>query len=136
MLFNSVPFLFFLPVVLTLLWLLRRTRNPRLLMLVAASFVFYGWWDAKYLVLILASGLIDFFCAQWIGSGEQRRKRFLVLSILGNLGILATFKYSRFFAQSLESFLRLYDVDVAARCSDSCRRGPAPWASASTPFNP
>jgi len=112
MLFNSVPFLFFLPVVLTLLWLLRRTRNPRLLMLVAASFVFYGWWDAKYLVLILASGLIDFFCAQWIGSGEQRRKRFLVLSILGNLGILATFKYSRFFAQSLESFLRLYDVDV------------------------
>jgi len=76
-----------------------------LIFLITASFVFYGWWSPIYLVLILASGLIDFLCGLAIGAWPAKKKWFLLLSILGNWGILASFKYSVFFATSLFSFL-------------------------------
>lgn len=63
MLFNSAVFLAFGAVFFVLWPLARRRGNPRWIYLVTASFIFYGWWDWRFLFLIIASGLIDYFAA-------------------------------------------------------------------------
>jgi len=95
-----------------LLYFIRRTKKPgfRWAFLVAASFVFYGWWDWRFLFLILASGLIDYFGALGIGRYPQRRKLFLLFSLLGNVGSLAIFKYSGFVAENLDRLLGLMGI--------------------------
>ncbi len=109
MLFNSLVFLVFAGIFFLLLYFIRRTKKPgiRWAFLVAASFVFYGWWDWRFLFLILASGLIDYFGALGIGRYPQRRKWFLLFSLLGNVGSLAIFKYSGFVAENLDRLLGL-----------------------------
>jgi len=108
MLFNSVTFVLFLPIVLLVISASpRRFRNGIIL---AASYVFYGAWDWRFLGLILTSTLLDYFSALVIdGSDDPRRSRFaLRVSLIGNLGILGTFKYFNFFVDSavtlIESF--------------------------------
>ena len=95
MLFNSYTFLFFLPVVFAIYWLLNR-RSLRLqnMFLIAASYLFYGWWDWRFLCLIIISTLIDFYAARAI----SRTK--LWLSLATNLGFLGFFKYYNFFVES------------------------------------
>lgn len=108
MLFNSLEFLIFFPVVLAVYYVLAtRAQNAWLL---AASYLFYGWWDWRFLSLILLSTFVDFYVGQRIAaSNDQKvRKRFLLVSVIANLGILGFFKYYGFFVQScmglLESF--------------------------------
>ena len=108
MVFNSLEFLLF-GLLFFLLWpLFKKKDNPRWLYLVAASFLFYGWWDWRFLFLIIGSGLVDYCSGLWIEKAPKYRKHFLFFSLLGNLGSLSVFKYSVFFATSLDSlFLKL-----------------------------
>ncbi len=103
MLFNSFVFLVFAAGFYSAWPLLRRWDTTRWSYLVVASFVFYGWWDWRFLFLILASGLIDYFAARGMRWIPARRHVFLLLSILGNVGSLAAFKYSGFLAENVDT---------------------------------
>jgi D-alanyl-lipoteichoic acid acyltransferase DltB (MBOAT superfamily) len=103
MLFNSVEFAVFLPVVfVAYLCLSARGRN---LLLLLASYVFYGAWDWRFLSLLLASTVLDYAIGRALGAtADPRRRRLLVTcSVVGNLGILGFFKYANFFADGLRA---------------------------------
>src|SRR4051812_21663002 len=100
MVFNSLTFLVFLGIVLSLYYRLgHRGQNW---MLLVASYVFYGWWDYRFLALLLFTSLFDYFCALWIqdSTNPARRRLLLTASMTVNLGVLCIFKYFDFFAQS------------------------------------
>ena len=108
MIFNSFEFAVFLPVVFLLYWCIgNKKSNFQNLFLVLASYVFYGWWDYRFLLLIFISTIVDYYIAKELNEQkrESRRKLLLYLSIAVNLGILIFFKYYNFFVESLvESF--------------------------------
>lgn len=109
--FNSWEFVYFLPVVLILYYLLsQRAQN---VWLIAASYFFYAWWDWRFLFLIIFSTLIDFFAAQRIYDSASRaeKKRFLLLSLGVNLGALAIFKYFNFFIDTFIEFGALFGLN-------------------------
>jgi len=106
MLFNSFEFLIFLPIVFLLYWFVFRERRWQNLLVVVASYVFYGWWDWRFLLLIILTSISSY------GSGlllerfkEQRRKRQVVCTanIVLNLSILGVFKYFNFFVENLDA---------------------------------
>ncbi|QNJ96674.1 MBOAT family O-acyltransferase [Constantimarinum furrinae] len=103
MLFNSIDFAIFLPIVFVLYWFIFQ-RNLKLqnLLIVIASYVFYGWWDWRFLSLILFSTLVDYFVGLSLGKEERngRRKLLLWISICVNLGFLGFFKYYNFFVEN------------------------------------
>ncbi len=102
MLFIESRFFLFFAAVFAIHWLLRDNRL-RQLWLLACSYLFYAAWDWRFLSLILASTLIDYFAALRIDAARDRaiRRRWLALSLAGNLGILGFFKYFNFFSDSL-----------------------------------
>jgi len=110
MLFNSIEFFLFLPVVFCLYWFVTN-RNLRLqnALIVLASYVFYGAWDWRFLGLIFVSSLVDFTIGKRMGAispeSKSQRKRLLFLSLAVNLGILGFFKYCNFF---IDSFVDLF----------------------------
>jgi len=107
MLFTSTAFLVFLPIVFVLYWFIfnKNIKYQNVLLLVS-SYVFYGWWNWKFLGLLLLSTLIDYSFGFWVAEGPQRkRKLFLVLSILNNLLVLCIFKYYNFFIQETQHLL-------------------------------
>ena len=97
MLFNSLEFPLFLSIVLLIFYQLRDKRHRQFLLLFASLF-FYGYWKWTYLLLLVFSSGIDFFAALGISQSKThfRKKLLLWLSLAGNLGILAYFKYSLF----------------------------------------
>lgn len=101
MTFTTLTFAVFLVVVFALYWAAPGRRGQNLVMLVA-SYVFYGWWDPRFCALLLGSSLIDFVIARGLErSLAQRRRKLLVgLSCVLNLGLLGVFKYYGFFADS------------------------------------
>lgn len=108
MLFNSNVFLQFLLAFLLLYWLVRGNLAARNLLVVAASYLFYGWWDYRFLGLLFISSLLDFGVGRALDRTDdpRRRKRWLSLSLSGNLGILGFFKYYNFFVDSFATLLR------------------------------
>ena len=103
MLFNSIPYLVFLPVVFLIYWfILRSSLDGQNIFLLIASYVFYCWWDCRFLVLIILSTLVDFYVAQSIkkASKERIKKKLLLVSLIVNLGLLGYFKYCNFFIES------------------------------------
>jgi alginate O-acetyltransferase complex protein AlgI len=110
MLFNSIDFALFLPVVFALYWSLARYGlRAQNLLIVVASYVFYGWWDWRFLSLIAFSTLLDFGIGYMLGKEERvsRRKLLLAASIGINLGLLGFFKYFNFF---LDNFVTAFTV--------------------------
>lgn len=103
MLFNSIPFLVFLPLVFFLYWFvfIKHLRWQNILLLVA-SYVFYGWWDYRFLALILASTLLDYAIGLALAKNKnlKTRKWLLFCSLAFNLGLLGFFKYFNFFIES------------------------------------
>ena len=102
MIFNSLEFAIFLPVVFLLYWLvLGRKRKAQNGFLVIASYVFYGWWDWRFLFLIFASSLVDYVVGLCLGKVDDanhgKRKILLGTSLVVNLGLLGVFKYYNFF---------------------------------------
>ncbi|MBL8010445.1 MAG: MBOAT family protein [Flavobacteriales bacterium] len=102
MLFNSVHYLWFLPTVFALYWGVLRSLRAQNMLLIVASYVFYGWWDPRFLALLFISSFSDYWLGLWIDRSDDAgvRRRALVLSLVFNLGILAYFKYSNFFIAS------------------------------------
>lgn len=98
MLFNSLQFALFLPVVVALAWMLRRSHVLRLAFLLAASYGFYMCWNWRYAGLLVGSTLLDFLVALQLARGNRAavRKCLLVVSLAGNLGVLFYFKYFNF----------------------------------------
>ena len=116
MLFNSLVFVVF-AVVFYSIWPLVRTRDAtRWGFLVVASFVFYGWWDWRFLFLIIASGTIDYFAGIGIERYPRFKKSILWLSISCNIGTLSIFKYSGFFARNLDVALNW--IGLSAHTAD------------------
>ncbi|MEL7170770.1 MAG: MBOAT family protein, partial [Bacteroidota bacterium] len=105
MLFNSLAFALFLPLVFGLYWgLQRRPLWAQNTLLLASSYVFYGWWDWRFLGLIVISSAVDYLVGVQLGKAgrsERSRRLLLSLSVAVNLGILGFFKYFNFFIESL-----------------------------------
>jgi alginate O-acetyltransferase complex protein AlgI len=107
MLFNSYVFLLvFLPVVLLCWWAIRGERQ-RLLFLTLASYVFYGWWDWRFVPLMVASTSVDYIAGAHIAASAEhaKRKQWLMASLSFNLLVLGFFKYFGFFAASVDRVL-------------------------------
>lgn len=115
MLFNSVSFLIFLPIVFILYWFLinKKLRNQNLLILIA-SYVFYGLWDWRFLSLIVFSSFVDYFIGIKMEEvPEQKSKKLLMLlSIIINLGLLGFFKYYNFFVDSFVDLFGLIGITL------------------------
>lgn len=108
MLFNSIDFAIFLPIVFVLYWFVtNRHLKWQNMLIVAASYLFYGWWDWRFLSLILFSTLVDYSVGLKLKSEVRppKRKVLLWISILVNLGLLGFFKYYNFF---LDNFITAF----------------------------
>jgi D-alanyl-lipoteichoic acid acyltransferase DltB (MBOAT superfamily) len=111
MLFHSLDFLLFFAIVYPVHLLLRPTRFMNAWLLLA-SYVFYGWWNPSYLLLIVATTIVDFYVVRRM-EGSPRKKLWLSLSLASNLGALAFFKYVAFFSRNLNELLSLLGVPAA-----------------------
>ncbi len=113
MLFNSIDFIvFFVSIAVVYPFVLRRCmlRNAILLL---ASYVFYSWWDVRFLALLWLSTMVDFSIAAAIhrAKHERRRRWLLAMSVVVNLGILGYFKYANFFLVSASQGLRFLGLE-------------------------
>ncbi len=108
--FNSLAYLLFLPTVFALYWLGGglRWRNG---VVVAASFLFYGWWDWRFLCLMIATCALNFAAARWM-ERTAHRKWLCGATLAMNFGILGVFKYYDFFAESLDALLQPLGIDA------------------------
>ena len=115
MLFNSLDFAIFLPIVFILYWFVTQ-RNLRLqnLLVVTASFVFYGWWDWRFLSLILFSIVTDYFIglSLYKQENEKKRKAIIWISFIVNLSFLGFFKYYNFFAENFVAAFSFFGKDI------------------------
>ena len=115
MLFDTFDFAIFLPLVFAIYWSIRR-YGVRLqnAFLILASYIFYSWWDWRFLGLIILSSITDFVLAKMIYKSElvSRKKYLLYLSLLTNLGILSVFKYYNFFIENFESLFSVFGSSV------------------------
>jgi D-alanyl-lipoteichoic acid acyltransferase DltB (MBOAT superfamily) len=104
-LFNSLEFLCFMLLVVSVYWVLPRVAQN--VFLVVASYFFYGWWSWKFLLLLAFSTLLDFTVGILLARATTAaRKRLILLTSIGaNLGLLGFFKYFNFFADSLHALL-------------------------------
>lgn len=113
MLFNSLDFAIFLPIVYLLYWFVfNKSIKLRNFFLLTVSYIFYGFWDWRFLSLILISSFMDYFLALEIhktpDSNQKKRKYLLVLSLILNLGFLGFFKYYNFFVESFINTFALF----------------------------
>ena len=118
MLFNSVDFAFFLPIVFVLYWFVFNQRlRWQNAFVVLASYVFYGWWDWRFLLLIFTSTAVDYLIGKKLTQSHQKKSRLLWLSfsILVNLGMLGFFKYYNFFLQSFVDAFSLFGHDLESK---------------------
>ncbi|PKV51002.1 D-alanyl-lipoteichoic acid acyltransferase DltB (MBOAT superfamily) [Aquimarina sp. MAR_2010_214] len=115
MLFNSLDFFIFLPIVFVLYWFIfyKQIQIQNLFILIA-SYIFYGLWDWRFLFLILASTIIDFFVGQAIytSNSNQRKKNWLWISVIFNIGLLGFFKYYNFFIDSWIDFFSIFGYEL------------------------
>ena len=117
MLFNSIDFAIFLPIVFILYWfVIYKSLKLQNLLIVIASYIFYGWWDWRFLSLILFSTVIDYTIGVLLIKEENNFKRKILLwvSILVNLGFLGFFKYYNFFLDNFVSAFSFFGTKINA----------------------
>ncbi|MEZ5197697.1 MAG: hypothetical protein R2764_15300 [Bacteroidales bacterium] len=116
MLFNSLAFVYFLPAVIIFYYLL--PYRFRWGMLLLASYYFYMCWKVEYILLIVASTLVDYFAGLMMGRQTEKGKRllFLIISLVTNLGLLFAFKYYNFFSESMNDLFS--NVSIVYRFPD------------------
>ncbi|TXE04818.1 MBOAT family protein [Gelidibacter salicanalis] len=114
MLFNSVEYLVFFPVVFIIYWLLKDRYKRQNMLLLISSYIFYGWWDYRFLSLIIFSSFLDYFVGLKIevAQGKKNKQRWLMVSLISNLGLLGIFKYYNFFASSFANSMSTIGWDV------------------------
>jgi len=116
MLFNSIDFAIFLPIVFGLYWFLNRyDLKYQNLFLLVVSYIFYGWWDWRFLSLILFSSIVDYTIGLKLNKESHpiKRKYFLWTSILVNLGMLGFFKYFNFFMDNFTAAFSFFGYEIA-----------------------
>ena len=117
MLFNSLDFAIFLPIVFLLYWFVTQ-KNLKLqnALIVLASYVFYGWWDWRFLSLIIFSTVVDYLIGQRLRTEDKQSKRKVLLwtSIIVNLGFLGFFKYYNFFLENFANAFSLFGMQINA----------------------
>ena len=117
MFFNSLDFAVFLPIVFILYWFVAQ-KNLKLqnALIVVASYVFYGWWDWRFLSLIIFSTVVDYLVGQKLRTEEKQSKRKVLLwtSIIVNLGFLGFFKYYNFFLENFVDAFSLFGMQINA----------------------
>ena len=115
MLFNSIDFAIFLPIVFILYWFVTN-NNLKLqnFLIVSASYVFYGWWNWRFLSLILFSTLVDFSIGLGLSKQKNQNKRKILLwiSLIVNLGLLGFFKYYNFFLENLTTAFMFFGKPI------------------------
>ena len=115
MTFNSLAFAIFLPIVFTLYWFVFKNLKKQNVLILVASYIFYGLWDWRFLFLILASTAVDYLVGIAIFNNkddDRKRKLFLWLSVIFNVGLLGFFKYYNFFADSFVDMVGLFGYDI------------------------
>ncbi len=118
MLFNSIDFAIFLPVVFFLYWfVINQNLKLQNALLLVASYIFYGWWDWRFLSLLFASTFIDYFVGRKLATQQNltKRKLLLSISIVSNLGMLGFFKYYNFFVDSFVEAFTFFGADINSR---------------------
>jgi alginate O-acetyltransferase complex protein AlgI len=117
MLFNSIDFAIFLPIVFILYWFVTN-KNLKLqnLLIVISSYIFYGWWDWRFLSLILFSTILDYSIGISLSKqvNQNKRKILLWISILMNLGFLGFFKYYNFFLANFITAFSFFGTEINA----------------------
>lgn len=117
MLFNSIDFAIFLPVVFFIYWVFGN-KNLRVqnFIIVISSYFFYGYWDWRFLSLIFLSTLVDYFIGGRLKNQQikSKRKILLILSLSVNLGILIIFKYYNFFLENFVNTFSLFGVQISS----------------------
>ncbi|WP_445457195.1 MBOAT family O-acyltransferase [Flavobacterium sp. HNIBRBA15423] len=116
MLFNSIDFAIFLPIVFLLYWFVAQ-NNLRLqnLLIVVVSYIFYGWWDYRFLSLIVFSTIIDYTVGVLLSKEKSitKRKAYLWVSIVINLGFLGFFKYYNFFLDNFVAAFSFFGQSIS-----------------------
>ena len=110
MTFNSLNFLVFVGIFYPTYFLLK--GQAKIVFMLAASYLFYGWWDWRFLSLIVLSTTIDYFVGKRLGAENNNKKRkiLLIISVVTNLTILGTFKYLGFFAESFSELVQNFGI--------------------------
>ena len=110
MLFNSLQFVIFFPIVIILYFLI--PYKKRWILLLIASYYFYMCWKVDYILLIIISTLIDYICSNKMSRIKEKvkRKKWLLISIFSNIGILFGFKYFNFFSENIQTLFNNYNV--------------------------
>lgn len=114
MLFNSITFLVFFSLFFILYWIIQGKTNIRNVFILISSYVFYAWWDWRFLGLIIFSTIVDYVLGMRIEKERRRRykKFYLALSLTANLGLLAYFKYFNFFISSFVDLMNTVSVNT------------------------
>jgi len=112
MLFNSIKFILFAFIVYSFYYSI--PQKFKKLFLLGSSYVFYGAWNWKFLSLLVISTVVDFYCGKRINQTniQKAKKKYLVISLFTNLGILGFFKYYNFFAESFYEFFQLIGIKL------------------------
>ncbi|APY12423.1 membrane-bound O-acyltransferase family protein [Seonamhaeicola sp. S2-3] len=116
MVFNSLEYFIFLPIVFVLYWFVfKKHLKAQNILVLVASYVFYGMWDWRFLSLILLSTIVDYFVGIKIHQNNNKpsyRKRWLWVSVIFNVGLLGFFKYFNFFVDSWVDMVSLFGYDI------------------------
>ncbi len=118
MLFNSIEFLIFFCIVFVVYWFaLKKSYTKQNIFILVASYIFYGWWDWRFLFLISLSTVTDYTIGIFMSQSttQKSKKRFLWLSLMVNLGLLAIFKYYNFFVDNFVEAFGLLGIELNAR---------------------
>ena len=118
MLFNSIDFLFFLPTVFLLYWFVfKKNLTLQNLFLLAVSYLFYSWWDLRFLLLIIICSGTNYLAGVLLAVNEKQnhRKLILIISCMINLGLLCVFKYFNFFVSNFISAFASMDIHLQVR---------------------
>ena len=115
MLFNSLTFFIFLPIVFIIYWhFLNKNLKYQNLFLLISSYFFYAWWDYRFLSLIIISTIVDFISGSKIYHSKNKDEKllYLCLSLTTNLLILGIFKYYNFFVSSFYDLIGIFGFDT------------------------
>jgi len=114
MLFNSIEYLIFFPIVFFIYWfIVNKSISIRNAFLLIVSYIFYGWWDWRFLSCIIISSILDYSLGIAIANSTFKKKKLLLLiSLIFNLGILGVFKYYNFFIDSFFKFTSIFGFNA------------------------
>lgn len=114
MLFNSFEYLIFLPLCFLMYWYAFKSVRSQNVFLILSSYLFYGWWDYRFLAIIIFISICGYYSGLLIEreKNEGRRKLYFWINIIISLSILGVFKYFDFFSDSFARFLRLFGFEA------------------------